>query len=101
MTHSRKTTEQRDTEQHRSKARGEHRVGQPQRPRPARRGAGEHREAARTRDRQSAGPSSARAVTAESAAPGNDRLADVAAVSLLVLGYAMMIVFFVGLAVDF
>jgi hypothetical protein len=37
----------------------------------------------------------------DSARTGNDRLADVAAVSLLVLGYVAMVVFFVGLAVGF
>jgi hypothetical protein len=40
-------------------------------------------------------------VEVESARAGNDRLSDVAAVSLLVLSYVFMVVFFVGLTVDF
>jgi hypothetical protein len=40
-------------------------------------------------------------LAAESARAGNERLSDVAAVALLVLGYVAMVVFFVGLAVDF
>ena len=103
MTRSRKVAEPRDQEQHRSKTRTDHRVGKSQRTRPARRDAGGHPKPTRIRDRHSevaaptAGPSSAQALAAESARAGNDRLLDVAAVSLFVLSYAFMVVFFVGL----
>jgi hypothetical protein len=102
MTRSRKIAEPRDEEQHRSKTRTDHRVGKSQRTRPARRGAGGHPKPTRTGDRQSevaaptAGPSSARALAAESARAGNDRLSDVAAVAFLVLSFVFMVVFFVG-----
>jgi hypothetical protein len=108
MTRSRKITEQRDKEQHRSNSRTNHAVGKSQRPRPARRGAGDHPTPTQKRDRHStaaapaaAGRSSARALAMESAPAGSDRFSDVAAVSLLVLGYVAMVVFFVGLAVGF
>jgi hypothetical protein len=107
MTRSRNIAEPRDEEQHRSKTRTDHRIGKSQRARPARRDAGGHPKPTRIRDRHSevtaptAGPSSARAVEVESARAGNDRLSDVAAVSLLVLSYVFMVVFFVGLTVDF
>ena len=101
MTHSRKIAELRDKEQHRSKTRTDHRISKTQRTRPARRDAGGHPKPTRIRDRRSevaaptAGPSSARAWAAESAHAENDRLSDVAAVSLLVLNCVFMVVFFV------
>ena len=105
MTRSRKIAEPRDEEQHRSKARTDHRIGKSQRTRPARRDAGGHPKPTHIGDRHSevaaptAGPSSARALEAESARAGNDRLSDVAAVSLIVLSCVWMVEFFVGLAV--
>ena len=107
MTRSRKIAGPRDGKQHRSETRSDHRIGKSQRTRPARRDAGGHPKPTRIRDRHSevaapkAGPGSARALAAESARAGNERLSDVAAVALLVLGYVAMVVFFVGLAVDF
>ena len=106
MTRSRNIAEPRDEEQHRSKTGTDHRIGKSQRTRPARRDAGGHPQP-RIRDGHSevgapaAGPSSARALEAESARAGNDRLSDVAAVSLVVLSYVFLVVFFVGLAIDF
>lgn len=96
MTRSRKIAEQRHKEQHRSKSRTDHPVGKSQRPRPARRGAGDHPKPAQHRDRHGKV-----ALAVESTPAGNDRLSDVAAVSLLVLGYVAMVAFFVGLAVGF
>jgi hypothetical protein len=102
MTRSRKIAERRDEEQHRSKTRTDHRIGKSQRTRPARRGAGGHPKPTRIGDRQSevaaptAGPSSARALAAESARAGNDRLSDVAAGAFFVLSFVFMVVFFVG-----
>ena len=107
MTRSRNIAEPRDEEQHRSEDRDRScRIGKSQRMRPARRDAGGHPQP-RIRDGHSevgapaAGPSSARALEAESARAGNDRLSDVAAVSLVVLSYVFLVVFFVGLAIDF
>ena len=102
MTRSRKIAEPRDEKQHRSKTRTDHRIGQSQSTRPARRGAGGHPKPTRTGDRRSevaaatAGPSSARALAAESARPGNDRLSDVAAVAFFVLNFVFLVVFFMG-----
>ena len=102
MTRSRKIAEPRDEEQHRSKSRTYHRTGKSQRTRPARRGAGGHPKPTRTGDRHSevavptAWPSSARALAAESARPGNDRLSDVAAVAFFVLNFVFLVVFFMG-----
>ena len=101
MTRARQTAELRDKEQHRSKTRTDHRIGKSQRPRPTRRGAGGHPKP-RTGDRHSevaaptAGPSSARALAAESARPGNDRLSDVAAIAFFVLNFVFLVVFFTG-----
>ena len=102
MTRSRKIAQPRDEEQHRAKTRTDHRVGKSQRTRPARRGAGSDPKPTRIRDRHSevaaptAGPSSARALAAESARAGNDRLSDVAAVAFFVVSFAFMVLFFVG-----
>jgi hypothetical protein len=102
MTRSRKIAQPRDEEQHRSKARTDHRIGKSQRTRPARRGAGSDPKPTRIRDRHSevaaptAAPSTARALEAESARAGDDRLSDVAAVSFFVLSFVFMVVFFVG-----
>ncbi len=107
MTRSRNIAEPRDEKQHRSMTRTDHGIGTSQRTRSARPRADDHPKPTRMPDRHSevaappAGPSSARAVAAESAHTKNDRLSDVAAVSLLVLGYVVMVVFFVGLAVGF
>jgi hypothetical protein len=105
MTPSRKIAEHSNTEQHRSKTKTDHAVSKAQRPRPARRGAGEHPKLARTPDRHSevaaptaAAPSSAHA-RSESVSAGNDRLADVAAVLLIVLSGLAMVLFFVALAI--
>ena len=105
MTHSRNIAGPRDEEQHRSKTRTDHHIGRLQSTRPARRGAG-HPKPTRISDRHSevvpptAGPSSVRAVAAESADAGDGSLVDMA-VSLLVVGYVAMVVYFVGLAVGF
>ena len=102
MTRSRKIAEPRDEEQHRSKTRTDHRIGTSQRTRPARRGAGGHPKPTRTGHGHSevaaptAGPSSARALPAESPRAGNDRLSDVAAVAFFVLNFVFLVLFFVG-----
>ena len=103
MTPSRKIAEQSNTE-HRSKTTTNHRTGNAQRPRPARRGGGEHQKPAQKRDLRSevAAPTAAastRAVAAESAPAGNDRLAEVSAVLLMVLSGVAMVLFFVALAI--
>jgi hypothetical protein len=107
MTRSREIAQLRDEEQHRSKTKTDHRIGEAQHPRPARRDAGGHPKPTRIRGRHgevaapTARPDSAQTLAAESARAGNDRLSDVAAVSLFVLSYVFMVVFFVGLAVGF
>jgi hypothetical protein len=104
MTPSRKIAEHSSTEQHRAKTKTDHEV-KPQRPRPARRGTGEHRKPARTPERsnavaapRAAASSDARAGSAESI-PANDRFADASAVLLMVLSGLAMVLFFVALAI--
>ena len=102
MTRSRKIAEPRDEEHRRSNTRTDHRIGKSQRTRPARRDAGDHPKPTRTGDRHwevaapTAGPSSARALAAESARPGNDRLSDLAVVAFFVLNFVFLVVFFMG-----
>jgi hypothetical protein len=96
MTPSRKIAEQSNTEHHRSKNTTDHRTGNAQRPRPARRGGGDHPKPAQESDRHS---EVAAPMAAESAPAANDRLADVSAVLLMVLSGVAMVLFFVALAI--
>ena len=89
MTPSRKIAEQKNTE-HRTKTSTDHRTGTAQRPRPARRGAGDHSKPAR--------PTTKPTAQAEVTPAGSGRFADVAMISFVVASYALMVFYFVELA---